>query len=45
MYRKTTIKDPKMAQNEDCLISSAIVGLTFPDIIFPTLFSASKNCE
>ena len=41
IYKKTTTNDPKIAQTEDFFISSAIVGLTLLEYIFPTLFEPS----
>ena len=43
IYKNTTTREPITAKKDDCLMSSAIVGLTLPDIILPTSFSASKN--
>ena len=39
IYKKTTTNEPRTAQNDDFLISSAIVGLTLLDSILPIFAS------
>ena len=43
MYKNTTTKEPKTAQNDSFLISSAMVGLTLLDNTLPTPLVASEN--
>ena len=45
MYRNTTTRDPRIAQIDDFLMSSAIVGLTLEDNIFPIFLSPDPSTK